>query len=178
MPATVTTWQIRHGDILDIPADALICSANIYLTLSGGVGGAFLLRYGDAMQHALRDFLADRGVRHVSRGEVVSMPPCGSPYRGVLHAVAVDGAYESSPVIIEEIVSKALGLAADMNATTVALPLLATGYGRLPVEGFLEGLRRVIARSFPPVERVILGVRSKFDVEAVLDSLPGISQSQ
>lgn len=176
MPPTVTSWQIRHGDILDIPADVLICSANIYLTLSGGVGGAFLLRYGDEMQQGLRDFLAGRGVRHVSRGEVVSMPPCGSPYRGVLHAVAVDGAYESSPAIIEEIVSKALGLAAEMNARTVTLPLLATGYGRLPVEGFLDGLRQVMACPFPPVERVILGGRSKFDVEAVLGNLPGITQ--
>ena len=77
-------WRVWHGDILDVPADILICSANVYLTLSGGVGGAFLLRYGPEMQENLRQYLTARGVRHVPRGSVVEMPPCGSPYRAVL----------------------------------------------------------------------------------------------
>jgi O-acetyl-ADP-ribose deacetylase (regulator of RNase III) len=83
-------WQLHHGDILDVPADVLVCSANVYLTLSGGVGGAFLLRYGPAMQQALFQSMADRNKRHVESGEVVTMEPFGSPYRAVLHAVAVD----------------------------------------------------------------------------------------
>jgi O-acetyl-ADP-ribose deacetylase (regulator of RNase III) len=45
-------WHVHPGDILDIPADVLVSSANVYLTLSGGVGGAFLRRYGVAMQDA------------------------------------------------------------------------------------------------------------------------------
>ena len=51
-------WLVRGGDILDVSADVLICSANVYLNLSGGVGGAFLLRYGTSMQDALQDYLA------------------------------------------------------------------------------------------------------------------------
>lgn len=90
-------WQLYHGDILDIPADVLVCSANVYLNLSGGVGGAFLQRYGLKMQEALREYLAATGVSHVPCGTVVEMPPCGSPYRAVLHAVAVDAFYETSP---------------------------------------------------------------------------------
>src|SRR6476659_2886089 len=89
-------WQLHHGDILDVPADVLVCSANVYLTLSGGVGGALLLRYGPEMQAVLSRHLADRVLRHVERGSVVEAPPCGSPYRAVIHAVAVDGFYESS----------------------------------------------------------------------------------
>src|SRR5437763_11221519 len=53
-------WRIRHGDILDEPADVLICSANPFLTLSGGVGGALLLRYGPSLQSELNEYLAGR----------------------------------------------------------------------------------------------------------------------
>jgi O-acetyl-ADP-ribose deacetylase (regulator of RNase III) len=55
-------WQVHQGDILDVQADVLVCPANVYLALSGGVGGAFLLRYGPAMQEALQQYLAGRGV--------------------------------------------------------------------------------------------------------------------
>src|SRR5882757_5821312 len=96
-------WQVHLGDLLDVPADVLVCSANVYLALSGGVGGAFLLRYGPGMQDALQHFLTERGIRHVERGDVIQMPPCGSPYRAVLHAVAVDGFYKSSSAVIAEV---------------------------------------------------------------------------
>jgi hypothetical protein len=36
---TIVRWTVKCGDILDEPADVLICSANIFLNLSGGVGG-------------------------------------------------------------------------------------------------------------------------------------------
>jgi len=46
-------WYVRHGDVLDVAADALVCPANVYLNLSGGVGGAFSLREekGDASRY-------------------------------------------------------------------------------------------------------------------------------
>src|SRR5262245_35677615 len=144
-------WRVQQGDILDIPADVLVCSANVYLTLSGGVGGAFLLRYGPAMQTALERYLSERHIRHVERGDVVEMPPCGSPYRAVLHAVAVDGFYASSPEVVAAVVEASLRRAAALSARTVALTGLAMGYGRLTVAAFAAGLGRVIGQSFPPV---------------------------
>ena len=50
-------WVVKHGDILDEPADVLVCSANVNLSLSGGVGGAFLRRDGPEMQRFLGDGL-------------------------------------------------------------------------------------------------------------------------
>src|SRR5262245_36582546 len=144
-------WRLRQGDVLDVPADVLVCSANVYLTLSGGVGGAFPLRCGPQMLTALERHLAERGVRHVERGTVVEMPPCGSPYRAVLHAVAVDGFYDSSPQVVAEVIEASLRRAAALSAKTVALTGLAMGYGRLTVAAFAAGLGRVIGQSFPPV---------------------------
>jgi len=89
-------WIVKHADILMEPADVLVCSANPFLNLSGGVGGEILLRYGDEMQTDLHRHLASRHLRFVQRGEVVQTASCGTPFKAVLHAVAVDGFYQSS----------------------------------------------------------------------------------
>lgn len=170
-------WQVYQGDILDVPADILVCSANVYLALSGGVGGAFLLRYGPDMQEALQSYLTERGIRHVERGDVISLPPCGSPYRAVLHAVAVNGVYESSPTIVAEVLTESLRQAAALAANTVALTAVATGYGRMSIPDFAAGLRRVIGEAFPPVDRVTIGLRSRFDAEELRALMPELERA-
>lgn len=171
-------WRLQQGDILDVPADVLVCSANVYLALSGGVGGAFLLRYGQAMQAALDRYLLDRTVRHVERGAVVEMPPCGSPYRAVLHAVAVDGFYSSSAEVVGEVVEASLLRAAVRSARTVSLAGLAMGYGRLSVGEFAAGLGRVIGRAFPPIDEVVVCLRSGDDVEELRTLLPALEPAE
>src|SRR3954470_8679124 len=143
-------WRVRHGDILDIPADVLICSANPFLTLSGGVGGALLLRYGPSLQSELNEHLARHGRRYLERGSVVVTEPPNTPYRAIIHAVAVNGFYESSPPVITEVIRAAFLAAAERGAGTVALTALATGYGRLTLSQFGEGLADPLSEEFPP----------------------------
>ena len=38
--------HIKSGDILEEAADVLVCPANVYLNMSGGVNGAILLKGG------------------------------------------------------------------------------------------------------------------------------------
>jgi O-acetyl-ADP-ribose deacetylase (regulator of RNase III) len=171
-------WQVHQGDLLDAPADVLVCSANVYLALSGGVGGAFLLRYGPGMQEALQGYLSRRGIRHVEQGDVVPMPPCGSPYRAVLHAVAVDGAYQSSPAVVASVVAKSLRQAAAVEAHTVALAAVGTGYGRMSMPDFAAGLRRVVGEVFPPLERVTIGLRAASDVEELVALMPELGRAE
>ena len=163
--AAAMRWSFYVGDILEVPADVLVCSANVHLNLSGGVGGAFALRHGPAMQEALHGYLARNGVRFVRRGDVVGMPPCGGPYRAVLHAVAVDAAYETTPEVVAGVLGESLRRSAALGATSVALTAVGTGYGRLSLSGFADGLRRVMGQEFPPVESVVLGLRSRHDAE-------------
>jgi len=165
-------WSVQVGDILDIPADVLICSANVYLNLSGGVGGAFLLRYGSEMQMALHRYLAECNLRHVPRGTVVCMPSFRSPYRAVLHAVAIDAAYESSSAVVEVIVRDCLVKASAQCARVVALPALATGYGKLSIDDFIRGIQPLLIETFMPLEEVVIGVRSTDDATAIQSSLP------
>ena len=152
-------WRVRHGDILDVAADVLVCSANPFLTLSGGVGGALLLRYGASLQAELNDYLARQGRRYLDRGSIIVTRPANTPYVAVIHAVAVNGFYESSPLVITEVVRAALRAAADCGARVVALTALATGYGRLSIGQFAQGLLDVVTEDFPPISDVVIGVR-------------------
>ena len=167
-------WRVREGDILEEPADVLVCSANVFLTLSGGVGGALLLRYGTALQNELNDWLAREGRKFVDRGSVVVTKPAGTPYRAVVHAVAVDGFYESSPEIVTCVVRAALSAAAECGARTVALAALGTGYGKLSLREFGRGLRGVIGEELPPIEDVTIVVRGSGDAAEVAQAVAGI----
>jgi O-acetyl-ADP-ribose deacetylase (regulator of RNase III) len=160
-------WLVRVGDILDVPADVLICSANVSLNLSGGVGGALLLRYGDAMQRHLREMLTATERQFVSQGDLVETPACRTPYRAVLHAVAVDAFYESNEDVVRSLVRRGLQRAAELGARRVALAALATGYGHLPVEEFAQAVLPLTEVEFPPVEQVTICVRRSSDADAM-----------
>ena len=170
-------WHGHQGDLLDVPAEVLVCSANVYLALSGGVGGAFLLRYGPAMQEELQEYLSRRGIRHVEQGDVVAMPPCGSPYRGVLHAVAVDGVYQSSSTVVASVLAKSLHQAAALGARTVAVAAVATGYGRMSMQDFAAGLRLVVKQTFPPLKQATIGLRSPSDIDELLALMPELERA-
>jgi O-acetyl-ADP-ribose deacetylase (regulator of RNase III) len=170
-PETAMRWVVKHGDILDEPADVLVCSANPWLNLSGGVGGEILLRYGPQMQAELHRHLTARGLRSVPQGEVVPCGPCDTPYRAVLHAVAVDCFYGSSPRVVEAVVTRALSLAASLGAAKVALTALATGYGRMPILDFARGLAPVLGQEFPPVAEVAVCLRGRNDAEELAAAL-------
>ncbi len=165
-------WLIHHGDLLDVPADVLVCSANVYLTLSGGVGGAYLLRHGPAMQDELNRHLAGRGIRHVSPGDVIETPACGGPYRSVLHAVAVDAFYGTSPEVVAAALTESLRRAAALDARVVALAALGCGYGRMTMADFARALGAVMGRDFAPVEKVVIGLRSAYDVKELRSLMP------
>ena len=154
-----THWRVRAGDILDEPADVLICSANPFLTLSGGVGGALLLRYGPSLQVELNEFLKRQGRRYLEPGSIVVTEAAAMPYRAVVHAVAVNAFYESSPEIVGRVLRAALVAAAERGAITVAVTALATGYGKLSIAQFASGLNSLVCETFPPIREVVIGVR-------------------
>ncbi|MEM9414742.1 MAG: macro domain-containing protein [Planctomycetota bacterium] len=168
-----TEWRLIASDILDVAADVLICSANPHLNLSGGVGGSFLLRYGDEMQRLLHQSLEAQGKRFVDQGEVIAMPPCGSPYQAVLHAVGVDGFYQSSPKIVGDVVSKALGIADEYGAEHVALSAIATGFGRMPVADFADGIRHLLKVNYSSIRRVTICMSKPEDIKVIHQRLPG-----
>lgn len=149
-------WCVKAGSLLDEPAEVLICSANPHLTLSGGVGADLLARYGAALQEPLTAAVRARTPHFLNQGEIFVQHAAQTPYLAILHAVAIDGWYESSPAVIKSIVTDALTTAAKLGARRVALAALATGFGHLTLAQFAEGIRPVLQQEFPPVETVAI----------------------
>ena len=165
-------WILKTGNLLDMPSDVLICSANPHLTLSGGVGSDMLARFGPAMQAALSKIVRQRSPHFIPRGEVITYSDSMLPYRAVLHAVAIDGWYDSSPQIIQEIVAKSLNLATEFAAKRVALTALATGFGHLSLAEFAEGIRPLLTKEFPPIEEVCISLLEDYRLRELAGCLP------
>ncbi|GJM24226.1 MAG: hypothetical protein DHS20C16_06410 [Phycisphaerae bacterium] len=166
----MTEWHVQCGDILNVQAEVLVCSANPYLTLSGGVGGALLQKYGDVMQEQLQQYLAERNVRHVEPGTIVSMDGGGTPYTAILHAVAVDVFYDSNVSLVRELVYQLLEISNELGANRVALPALATGYGKLAMAQFADALVPLVQNDFG-AKHVIVCLRQEADAEVVRDAI-------
>lgn len=132
--------EIEVGDILDVRVDALICSANPLLRMTGGVNGALLQRGGIEVQRELEAHLARVGRTWVPPGTVVRTGPGPLEVGCILHAVAVDGFYRSDVERVRRTLVEAFRLAAEEGATTLATPSLATGYGPLSIGDFARAL--------------------------------------
>ena len=152
----MTRWCVSSTEIIDAKADGLICSANPYLNLSGGVGGAFLLRYGAEMQEVLHCHLRSTGRRFVDPGKAVLAPPCGSTYKAIAHAVAIDAFYDTNCDFIRSAYENAIGQLAAASCRTIVAACLACGYGRCSIARFVESIEPLIARPYPHVDTITL----------------------
>ena len=135
--------EVKTGDILNERSDVLICSANVYLNQSGGVGGEILRRYGNTMQQALREQLRSAGRQFVNQGDLIETPGFDTGFKYVLHAVAVNVWYETSAEIVQRLLVNAFARASALNSTKVTTAALGTGYGRRWQSGNSVGGSRV-----------------------------------
>lgn len=147
--------RLVNKNILDVDADILVCSANVSLNLTGGVGADIVDRYGTKMQAELHQILNERMPHYATQGEVFVCQTEGLPYKAVLHAVAVDPMYVSSVEVITEVVRRCFKIAEEFKAQTVALTCLASGFGNLTLDDFMEGLKPVLKENWQ-IEKVFL----------------------
>jgi O-acetyl-ADP-ribose deacetylase (regulator of RNase III) len=152
----MTRWCVSNADILDVKADGLVCSANPSLNLSGGVGGAFLLRYGTEMQDFLHSYLRTKGQRFIEPGNAVMAPACGARYKAIAHAVAIDAFYDTNCDFIRSAYDNAVHQLAAASCGTIAAACLACGYGRCSITTFVESLQPLIAKRYPNVDTITL----------------------
>lgn len=165
----MTRWYISNADLLDARADGLLCSANPNLNLSGGVGGALLLRYGPEMQDFLHTYLRSTGRRFIDPGSAVLAPARGTPYKAIAHAVAIDAFYETNGELIRSAYENALGQLAAAGCRTVAAACLACGYGRCSSATFVKAIEPLIAASYPPVQTITLTTTNQELAEALAE---------
>jgi len=158
---------VKHGDILAEQVDVLICPANPQLNMSGGINGEILRRGGSAVQAELHGRLAAADKKWAEPGTVVTTLPGPLPAKHLIHAVAIDAFYHSDAELVRKTVVAALEEAARLGAATVALPALATGYGRLPIVDFAAGVKSAIGRDYPPLTEIRVVLRRADDARLV-----------
>jgi O-acetyl-ADP-ribose deacetylase (regulator of RNase III) len=163
-------WSLKECNIIDEPADVLVCSANVSLNLSGGVGADLLGRYGTKMQNELHQIIATRTPHAARQGEVFAYSGNELPYKAVLHAVAVDGWYHSSPDIVRKIIEQSFQMAISLNAKKVALTALATGFGDLTLTDFADAIRPLLDRDFSPIKDVCICLMEDYRLTHLADN--------
>ena len=157
--------EVLVGNVLDVPADVLISTANPWLQMTGGVNLAIMVRpRGEFVYEELQRFLLATGKRHVEPGTVVCTGPGSLPVKNILHAVSIDPSYDSSVELVAETIARALTKARELDARTVTMPALATGFGPLSMEEFATALARAIERDWTPIE--VLKVVLKHEEDA------------
>ena len=158
--------EVLAGNIVEVPADVLVSTANPWLQMTGGVNLAIIVRpKGDDVYAELQDHLRAIGRKMVDPGTVVSTGPGSLPVKKILHAVSIDPSYDSSVELVTETIVNALSQAQQLNARTIALAALATGFGPLLMEEFATALRQALAQDWTPLES--LKVVVKHEEEAV-----------
>lgn len=160
--------QILAGNILDVPADVLVSTANPWLQMTGGVNLGIIVRpKGELVYEELQRYLREAGRKTVEPGAVVRTGPGSLPVKHILHAVAIDPSYDSSVELVRETIVRALSRARELGARTVTLAALATGFGPLLIEEFATALRGALAHDWAPLETLKVVVKHQEEAAKV-----------
>jgi O-acetyl-ADP-ribose deacetylase (regulator of RNase III) len=159
-----------QGDILAERVEAIVVSANPWLNLSGGVGGALLLAGGQHVQRELHDFLQKAGKAWLPAGSIVCTGPGPLAENGcrlLVHAVAIDALYQTDQETLRKTLASALQAAAERGLRTIAVPALATGYGPLSIREFCLAALPILQADWPGLEECLLVLK---DAEGLHDA--------
>ena len=164
--------DLRSGNIIEVPADVMIATANPWLEMTGGVNLAIILSdKGEDIYEELQKNLPNTKPKVVAPGTVLRTSGGTLPVKYILHAVAITPSYESTEELVTETIQKALNMAQECEAKTVTLSALATGFGPLSMEEFASALNPVLQYDWSPLENLIVVVKHSQEVEQIRNRL-------
>lgn len=151
---------ISTGDITASTADAIVNAANSSLLGGGGVDGAIHRAAGPGLLAACRELRAGAYAKGLPTGDAVATPGFDLPADWVIHTVGPNArAGETDPALLASCFRRALDVAEELGAQTIAFPAISAGiYGWDPAVVADIGLRTVRdypARSVRSVEFVL-----------------------
>ena len=161
--------KVVVGDVLDFPADVLVSTANPWLNMSGGVNGAICERC-PGIQEELHSYLETNYKTAVPAGSAVSTSAGTLSFSHIVHAVAIDPFYDSSLELLSKALVATFENIVRLNANSVSMPTLATGYGPMSVDDFAFAFRKVISGKYD-VDTVNIVVRMDEHAESVRSCL-------
>jgi O-acetyl-ADP-ribose deacetylase len=164
--------EVLAGNILDVPGDVLVSTANPWLQMTGGVNLGIIVRpRGEEVYDELQTYLRHLGKKMVDPGTVLCTGPGSLAVKKILHAVAIDPSYDSSIDLVRDTIIKALSKARELGARTVNLAALATGFGPLSMEQFGSALRQALVQDWAPLERLRVVVRHEEEAARIREVL-------
>jgi O-acetyl-ADP-ribose deacetylase (regulator of RNase III) len=132
----VVIVQVMRGDLVEAYADAVVCPANSYGHMRGGVAQALRVAGGDEIESAARS------AAPVGLGEAIATTAGRLPCNYVIHAPTMREPVEiCSPQRIKAAVRAALREATELGCRVIAIPGLGTGTGEVSFE---EGAMAIV----------------------------------
>lgn len=128
-------FQIIRNDITKVKADVIVNTANPKPVIGGGTDSAIYKAAGEA------ELLAERKkIGNIAPGQAAATLAFALPAKYIIHTVGpawIDGEHGERD-ILRSCYEKSLELAAELNAESIAFPLIATGVYGFPKDEALQ----------------------------------------
>ena len=172
-PATVS---IERGDITDWEVDAIVNAANSTLAMGAGVAGAIKRKGGVIIEEeALRQ-------GPVEVGEAVLTTGGNLVATHVIHAAVMGPDLKTDGEKIAATTRAVLALAAKHRITSIALPALGTGVGRVPpavsADAMLNAVVAHLRAGGSSLKRVVFVLYQDDAAKAFIDTLKRLGAVQ
>lgn len=128
-------FQMIRNDITKVKADVIVNTANPKPVIGGGTDSAIYSAAGEAELLAERKKIGD-----IAPGQAAATPAFALPAKHIIHTVGpawIDGEHGERD-ILRSCYEKSLELAAELNAESIAFPLIATGVYGFPKDEALQ----------------------------------------
>ena len=134
-----TTVSIYYGDIRDIPADVIVSSDDVEISMSGGVAKAISDRSGPEVTEEAQKIVARR---KLNLGDVVVTSAGNLNSKKIFHAITFDPKTETtvSPFGVRKATYICLQKADEFGCESIAFPALGTGTGQLDMEAVSQAM--------------------------------------
>src|SRR6476620_3439595 len=119
--------EVVDGDIAALEVDAVANAANDHLWMGAGVAGALKRAGGEEIE---REAVAKGPI---ALGDAVATGAGRLPARWVIHAAVMGQDLLTSAYVIQSATHRALEVADDIGAESLALPAFGTGVGGFPL---------------------------------------------
>jgi O-acetyl-ADP-ribose deacetylase (regulator of RNase III) len=160
MDSRSATIELMVGDITRVDVEAIVNAANSELWMGGGVAGAIKRAAGPIVEQEAMT----QGPIQPGQAVATSAGALSPPNRWVIHAATMGPDLQTSEELVRSATASAFAKAAEIGATSIAVPAMGTGVGRFPIERAATVMMKEAkkaAQSGGSLERIVFVLRDE-----------------